>query len=146
MHDAPEGIASFNTTELSNHSQLILVLAMTWTLATTAIKLSILHLYIVIFQKRKFIWACYITMGLTVAYGLSNCLENMVRCRPIQFTWDKTIDGVCSSIPTTYIASACIHTGIDLVIVILPMPMLWGLQMAVRKKISLSFAFGVGIL
>lgn len=139
-------MASFVNTELSNDSQMVLALALTWTLANTAVKFSILHLYIVIFRKREFVWACYATMGLTVAYCLSNCLQSLLLCRPIQFNWDKTIDGVCSPAYYPYISSASIHTGIDLIIIILPMPMLWGLQMAIRKKISLTLAFGVGIL
>ena len=34
----------------------------------------------------------------------------------------------------------------DIVIVILPMPVLWGLQMARIKKVALSGMFGIGTL
>lgn len=34
----------------------------------------------------------------------------------------------------------------DVTIVVLPMPVLWGLQMAVNKKLVLSGMFGLGIV
>ena len=34
----------------------------------------------------------------------------------------------------------------DVAVVMLPMPVLWGLQMAVGKKITLSSMFGLGIM
>jgi hypothetical protein len=125
---------------------MTLALALLWTLANTCVKLSILHLYVKIFQRRKFIWACYAVMFLSAAYCISNCLQNLLLCRPIQYNWDKTIDGVCTPAYYPYVSSASIHMGIDVIIVILPMPVLWDLQMGTSKKISLSIVFGIGIL
>ena len=34
----------------------------------------------------------------------------------------------------------------DVTVVVLPMPVLWGLQMAVSKKIVLSMMFGLGVM
>lgn len=35
---------------------------------------------------------------------------------------------------------------LDVCVVVLPMPVLWGLQMAVSKKLMLSAMFGLGIV
>lgn len=126
---------------------MTLALSLLWTVANTFVKLSILHLYIVVFPQRPVRWICYGMMGLTVAYCISNCLQNLLICRPIQYNWDKTIvDGVCTPAYYPYVSAAAIHMGIDVIIVALPMPMLWRLQMPTRKKISLSVVFGIGIL
>ena len=34
----------------------------------------------------------------------------------------------------------------DVTVVVLPMPVLWGLQMAVGRKIVLSMMFGLGVM
>ena len=34
----------------------------------------------------------------------------------------------------------------DVVVVVLPMPVLWGLQMATTRKVALSCMFGMGIM
>lgn len=34
----------------------------------------------------------------------------------------------------------------DVVVVVLPMPILWGLQMARSRKVALSSIFGIGIM
>lgn len=126
--------------------QMTLALALTWTFANTAVKLSILQLYYHIFPLPHFRWACYAVMGLTVAYCFSNCLQNLLLCRPIQYNWDKTINGKCTPSYYPYVSSASINLGIDIIVVFLPMPMLWGLHLNLRKKLSLIFIFGVGLL
>lgn len=125
---------------------MTLTLAITWTLANTAVKLSILHLYYVIFVNPKFRWGCFVVMGLTAAYCFSNILQNLLLCRPIQYNWDKTIDGHCSPSYYPYVSSASINMGLDVIIFLLPIPMLWRLQMDSRRKIYLCLIFGVGIL
>lgn len=85
-------------------------------------------------------------MGLTGAYAIANCLQVLLICRPIAYNWDKTVDGTCNLGLAPYISSACINMGIDVVIIILPMPMLWSLQLPTRKKVALTAIFGMGVL
>ncbi|MCJ1421896.1 hypothetical protein MMC32_008263 [Xylographa parallela] len=127
-------------------SKITLALALVWTLANTAVKISVLHLYITIFQTRSFRYAAYFAMFLTAGYAITNCLQLLLICRPIAYNWDKTINGTCSSEAVPFLASACINMGIDVIIVVLPMPMLWRLQMPTQRKVALSVIFGMGAL
>ena len=45
-----------------------------------------------------------------------------------------------------YGAQTVIGLILDVMVVALPMPMLWGLQMRVQKKIVLTCLFGMGTL
>lgn len=127
--------------------KITLALALIWTTANTAVKISILHLYITIFRKRSFRYAAYAVMALSAIYCLLNWLLILLTCRPVAFSWDKTIPGgVCSSHEIPYLSSAIVNVLTDVIIVALPMPVLWKLQLPTRKKVALSVIFGLGAL
>ena len=86
-------------------------------------------------------------MAFCLAFAVSDLLVDFLLCRPIAFTWDKTIrDGRCASVAGAYVAIHSINTLVDISLAILPTRVLWTLQMATKRKIELSFLFGLGIL
>lgn len=127
--------------------KITLALAIVWTLANTAVKFSILHLYLVIFKRNSFRYAVYFVMFLTAGYCITNIVQNLLTCRPVAYFWDKTIPGgYCSSSQAPFLASACINMTLDVIIVVLPMPVLWNLHLQTQKKVALSIIFGLGSL
>ncbi|KAF2865367.1 hypothetical protein BDV95DRAFT_623880 [Massariosphaeria phaeospora] len=128
-------------------AKVTLGLALLWTLANTFVKLSIIHLYMVIFKTRRFRYASYAVTFLTIGYCVTNCVQNLLTCRPVAFNWDKTIPGGrCSTQRSPFLASAIINMSIDVIIFALPMPMLWRLHLNQKKKIPLIIIFGLGFL
>ena len=127
---------------------MTLALALIWTVANTFVKLSIVHLYLVIFRNQKtFRYCVFFTVFLTVGYCITNIVQNLLTCKPVAFNWDKTSPGgKCDSSQAPFLASACINLGIDLIIFTLPIPMLYGLQMNLKKKIHLIVIFSLGFL
>jgi hypothetical protein len=114
-------------------------------MANSFIKISVLHLYITIFPSRNFVKVCYGFMALTGAYCLAVILEALLLCRPLAFNWDKTIpDGVCGDNQLGFLVTGILNMIIDVFVVSLPMPMLWGLQMPTAKKVAISGIFGIG--
>ena len=86
-------------------------------------------------------------MALSAAYATINCAQLLSACRPIAYNWDTSIPGGhCTSKEAAYLSSACINLAIDILIVALPMPVLWNLQLVTKKKIILSAIFGMGAL
>ena len=73
-------------------------------------------------------------------------MEAVVLCRPIAYTWDKSIDGTCGNATQAYEAVGIINLITDLAIIILPMPLLWQLQLPLAKKVALTAIFGIGIV
>jgi len=117
-----------------------------WSLSNTAVKISILHLYIKIFWIRRFRIVAYSVMALTICYCLVVFLEGFLLCRPFAYNWDKSIAGSCAALDQAYLSAGIINILVDAIIIVLPMPMLWKLQLPVSKKIGLSVMFGIGAL
>ncbi|KAI0601485.1 hypothetical protein F4775DRAFT_582067 [Biscogniauxia sp. FL1348] len=116
-----------------------------WAGANTSVKFSILSLYTTIFPSKKFGYLCYGTMALSLAYFISVLLQTFVLCKPVQYSWDKSIPGGhCHEINTSYLAAGITNLVIDAFIVGLPMPMFFGLQMSLSKKLSIAGMFSLG--
>ena len=70
----------------------------------------------------------------------------LVICRPISLHWDKTEDGSCAEISHLSVAGAATSAAYDAVIVLLPLPVVWKLQMSTTKKIGVSVTFALGLV
>lgn len=80
-----------------------------------------------------------------MAYWLGTVLTAFLICRPFQYNWDKTISGSCGDTLPYYLSTAIINLLIDVMIVALPLPRLWTLQMETSRKVSLTVIFSLGI-
>lgn len=119
----------------------------TWTLGTTTFKLSVLCLYIRLFPTKTFkILSCAL-MGLTVAYCLSFLVVFLTTCSPdISQLWNPRPDGYCRDLNIGQLGSVSTNLGLDLLLVILPIPFLWALKMSLRNKITVSVVFSLGFM
>ena len=116
-------------------------------LAVSAVKISVLDLFNHIFPNQTFHRISYLVMALISSYGIAFAIASLAACAPFAFNWDKEIVyGTCIQISRFYTAQTILGVIFDVMVVALPMPMLWGLQMKVQRKIALSCIFGVGIL
>ncbi|MCJ1264136.1 hypothetical protein MMC22_004007 [Lobaria immixta] len=118
-----------------------------WVSAITSVKISILRLYINIFRSRIFRNICFVAIAVCGLFFVFDILAAFLICRPLAFNWDITIPGGhCGNKVAVYIAAHTINFVVDVSLAILPMPILWGLQMSMRKKIELSIMFSLGTL
>ena len=85
-------------------------------------------------------------MGLVVAFFIGQILTAVLICRPVALQWDKGIDGKCGKVVGQEIALAVVNMVIDAIIVALPMPVVWHLQMPVKKKVGISSMFALGLM
>ncbi|KAF2008746.1 hypothetical protein BU24DRAFT_321242, partial [Aaosphaeria arxii CBS 175.79] len=116
-----------------------------WAASNTFVKLSILHFYTVIFPSRKFRIICIAAMVISGLYFTSVLLETFLLCTPVQYNWDKTISGTCSPhSQIAYIIAGATNLVIDVFIVLLPMPILWKLQISWTKKLLVMAMFSLG--
>lgn len=83
-------------------------------------------------------------MVVTLCSFFSIVLEALLLCRPIQYGWNKSIHGVCGIQQLGFLLTGIVNIIIDVFIVLLPMPMLWGLQMPLTRKVAISGIFGMG--
>ena len=84
---------------------------------------------------------------INVAFGASTILGACLICRPISFNWDRSIPGGhCGVQKSLDLFIGIFNLLLDVTVVVLPMPVLWRLQMAVGRKAVLSVMFGLGIM
>lgn len=84
-------------------------------------------------------------MGVCLAYIITFIPIFMTQCKPLEASWTPTL-GHCRPIEHEEYASVSVNMVLDLILVLLPLPTLWALQMPVGKKIFVSFMFSLGLL
>lgn len=127
--------------------KLQIALSCIWMVTLTLVKISILDLYLNIFPVPSFMRVVYIYMVIQIMWGVAGFLQLLLLCRPIQYNWDKTIPGgVCGSYEKAYVSAHIIIFCLDFGTAVLPIPILWNLQMETRKKLGISIMFAIGIM
>ena len=129
------------------HAQTFVAIQPLWVSAITSVKISILDLYIHIFRSRKFRKFCYVGMVICGLFWVYDILVAFLICHPLAYNWNLSIPGGhCANEVAAYIAAHSINLSIDISLAVLPMPILWRLQMATRKKVEISVMFSLGLL
>lgn len=125
--------------------QIYLAISPIWGVAISGVKISILLLYISIFRRKTFIRCCYAMIALQVIWCIGVILASLLLCQPIQLNWDATAKGHCGSKEGAYLSLHITNLIFDVMVGLLPIPVLWTLQLKLRRKISLSCMFALGI-
>lgn len=94
-------------------------------------------------------WIIYLTVSLYTFAGISLIFLLCFQCYPIEYFWDRTIQGSCQ--PSIYIgACAYVNTivggGTDFVLATLPIWLVWDLKLSWRTKVSIAVLLGMGNL
>lgn len=83
--------------------------------------------------------------AVVVCFGIGTILNEVLVCRPFAKNWNLLLPGICGSASAAILAEAVIKMLLDIAIISLPMPMIWGLQMTQRRgEITLTVLFGLG--
>lgn len=129
----------------TDSTQLAFLSLIFWAVAVTLIRSSIILLYIRIFPARSFRFTCYAVLTLNAAFSIGAILTDCLICLPIACNWDfSTSCSSCGDQRIFELINAVFNLLLDITVVVLPMPLLWGLQMPVSKKVILSGMFGLG--
>lgn len=108
-------------------------------------KVSILVFYLRFSLHRAFRIVVYADMAVVILYSLVGTFEWLYACKPISKSWDLTIStGSCINQVKLFIFSGAMNTITDVVTLILPVIMMWGVQLPLRQKIGVIFVFLTG--
>jgi len=110
------------------------------------IKLSILLLYHRIFVSPRFTRALWATGIFLVSWCFASAMVDIFQCVPVQALWDPTIPHKCVNVDGELIAVSLLNVISDVLILILPLPMLWGLHTTTQRKWQLTGLFLMGSL
>ncbi|KAF2727304.1 hypothetical protein EJ04DRAFT_595374, partial [Polyplosphaeria fusca] len=98
-------------------------------------------------NRRPMFWLLHFFLACNIVFYIFLALYGAFRCSPISHAWNVAVaDGKCADGQLVHIISAAIDTASDILIVILPQPIIWRLNIKTCKKLSLSAVFVTGIL
>lgn len=141
QYGSPEAILSIVILEVK-------AMLVGYTLSVAAVcflRASILSLYVHIFRVKPFRMACYVVHGINFTYFAGTVMAACLICRPISANWDPQA-GTCGDAKSLDLFIGICNMILDVTIVVLPLPIVWKLQMTRAKKLALSAIFGVGLM
>ncbi|KAM0802244.1 hypothetical protein BDR22DRAFT_778699, partial [Usnea florida] len=111
------------------------------------IKFSILFFYRRIFPANKFRIATYALLGTIAAIWITSALLSVLPCTPVSYNWDRTQQGGhCIGNPSYFTVGISVPNIVtDILILLLPLPVTWKLQLRPKKKLALCGIFSLGI-
>ena len=108
------------------------------------IKLSLLLTFSRVFHlHRKLVYSVYILLGILSAYYFAIFIVKIRPCNPISSFWEGEIAN-CVNQGATQSVDAIISVISDLIILLLPIPAVWSLQMQIKKKLRVVGMLGTG--
>lgn len=117
-----------------------------YSIALFLTKVSILLLYLRLFPHDGFVKACWIIIAVMGTFLFWTIFGFMFMCTPVNYFWDRSIEGHCFNPEWVYFTNAPFNIVTDFVLFGLPMPILWELQLPIRQKAGLIFLFGIGLV
>ena len=118
-----------------------------YSLAIFMVKLSLLFLLHRIFpkiSKRRLHYALWVTGSIISAYTIVQIVCVILLCVPFRALWDPTVTAYCIRVDIVVLVCGSLNIATDVVILVLPVPEIWHLQIAMRQKLQLTFLFLLG--
>lgn len=92
---------------------------------------------------RYWLWG---TGFIVWSFWLACTILAFLGCTPVARNWDKTIAGHCVDLVAFFRWNGICNLVLDVLILLLPLPMVWRLNISVRQRLELSGVFLLGIL
>lgn len=130
----------------SKMGKALYVLEAIYPACTAATKISILLLYRRLFTTLNpyFRYCLYTTSMVLVGWAISGFFTTVFQCTPIHRIWEGAGEGECIDLVPALTALAVINTVVNAAVLILPMPMVWYLNMPRRRKVAICGIFVIG--
>ena len=107
-------------------------------------KLSILALYMRIFSTRHLRIAIWVVVAICICWGVGGLLPTILQCIPVEYNWNRSLVGRCIDIPMLFSAITISNFLTDVLILILPMFMIYQLQLNTKQKLMVASIFLAG--
>lgn len=112
-------------------------------------KSSLLLFYRRIFGiVKSFRWALGISWFLIIGYFVSCVIASIAGCSPVSYLWDQFKDpnaqGSCFNEIAFFRWNGIANMLLDILMLVLPLPMVWRMRMSRRQKVLLTGIFCMG--
>ena len=113
-------------------------------IAIFIVKLSLLFLLDRIFPTRRFHYALWIIGSVIAAYTIVQIVCVGLLCIPFKALWDPTVPAHCINLDDVIIVCSSFNIATDVIILILPMPLIWHLHVTMKQKLQVTLLFLLG--
>ncbi|KAI6089591.1 hypothetical protein F4821DRAFT_58162 [Hypoxylon rubiginosum] len=80
-----------------------------------------------------------------IAWLITFSVEYLAHCQPINYYWKPPVEGgFCLNTYSVYLGNAITAVAIDLLILIIPVPLVWRLKLSTIRKVMVTFVFIMG--
>lgn len=83
---------------------------------------------------------------MIIAKGIAFAVVDIFQCSPIAGAWDFSVSRTCVDIHAVGIAGSAVSIADDIVLLVLPLPWIWSLQLKATTRVGLIVIFGLGSL
>ena len=98
-----------------------------------------------IFRTRRFKIAVYTVGAFIVCWFLTTLLVSIFGCTPVKAAWNPKLPGArCINADKFFLGNGVLNLLGDVIILCMPMPMVWTLQLAWPRKVALTAVFLFG--
>ena len=137
---------SSSRTYNSLQMQVAIAAQVTYVAGVVPMKFSLIFLYRRIFPNRPLHIALWFIGGVVGCMGIAGILLAIFKCVPVKAGWDPTIKRQCINFYAWIIIHGSQNVVTDFMLLCLPMPLVWRLNMATTRKIQVSGIFALGAL
>jgi hypothetical protein len=123
-----------------------MVAPLLYAICTAAAKTALCLFYRRLNPNKLFQAAVWASMFISIGAYTGIFFALLFACRPISASWNPKLlpTAICLNRGAIYIATAVIGFVTDLLVILLPIPTIWGLQMHMKQKLGLLGIFSVG--
>ncbi|KAI1408080.1 hypothetical protein F5Y13DRAFT_194673 [Hypoxylon sp. FL1857] len=118
-----------------------------WYCATIGLsKLAICIMYRRLFPQRSvFIMLC-ITAGILIIAPIATIITGFAACKPFSANWapPEVQASQCINKEELFVWSTFPHIVTDVILLVLPLPIIWGLRIKIKIKAALTITFLIG--
>ena len=141
-------LAESDPAQLVTYAKCLLAIEWIYLLSVTLPKLSILGIFLRLFHTRRtYRYIVYVLAGIIILSFVASGLAATLACRPLSYSWDKTIPGGrCFDVDSFYRWISLPNIVTDVAMLILPLKVIWGMNMKRNQKIGVALTFLTGSL
>jgi hypothetical protein len=114
------------------------------------IKLSIALFLLRIAVDRRYVWILRCSIFVVTVWSTAIFIFDLLQCRPIAAQWDLTIKNAKCVAGDTFAQAAysisVMTIATDWLYALLPVPMIWNVQMTLQQKITVILILSLGVL
>lgn len=109
-------------------------------------RIALLLMYLRLFGVNdRFRYATWAVLFFVTGYLFSNLITLIFGCTPITKYWNIDEPGHCIVLVQADYAYGSMNVASDILMFLLPLPMVWQLRLSPREKLGLVFVFMSGI-